>query len=139
MDRLPLHRKHNFSFPSGYAKLGREAGGHLDQAHPYLRESGPMSTSLNGTNGPIVSAALASGNIRDPADVQMDQIRDLLLGQFKTELSGRFAAIESRLSTLEQHVAAARHEPEAKRKASLDELAKGVATLGEHIRQMART
>ena len=116
------------------------SGGH-DEANPHLSRECQMSASVNGTNGygqSSASTGVSRDTVRDPADIQMDQIRDLLFGQFRTELAGRFAAIESRLTALERQLAAARAEDEAARKASLDALAKGVATLGDHIRLMAK-
>jgi hypothetical protein len=104
-----------------------------------------MSISLNGANGQNGSNGHSgvnhgsNGASREPADLQMDQIRDLLLGQLKVELANRFAAIEERLATLERNLAAARTDDETKRKAGYDALAKGVAALSEHVQQMAKS
>jgi hypothetical protein len=77
---------------------------------------------------------LASG--RNPADLQMDQIRDLLFGEFKTRMESRLAAMAVRLAALEAGLAAARSEEDQHRKATFDTLADGLGTLANQIRQL---
>jgi hypothetical protein len=103
-----------------------------------------MNTSTNGANGysnghsaPNVVTLPVTKAI-DPADAQMDQIRDLLFGEFKREIDHRMAAFEARIVDLERRLAAARSEDESKRKAMLDDIARGVASLGEHVKQISR-
>jgi hypothetical protein len=103
-----------------------------------------MSSLSNGANGygnghggtNVVS--LTPAKAIDPADAQMDQIRDLLFGEFKREIDQRFAVFDARLVDLERRLAAARSEDEGKRKAMLDDIARGVASLGDHVKQISR-
>lgn len=123
-----------------------------------------MSTLSNGTNGygngqhtngpsggrgagigaPNV-VSLSTTKAIDPADAQMDQIRDLLFGELKRDIDARMAAFDARLVDLERRLAAARSEltavrseDETKRKAMLDDIARGVAALGDHVKQISR-
>ena len=106
-----------------------------------------MSSAPNGTNGyGHVSPSVANSNVVslsmakviDPADATMDQIRDLLFGEFKREVDGRIAAIEQRMADLERRLSAARTEDETKRRGMLDDIARGVAALGDHVKQIAK-
>lgn len=75
---------------------------------------------------------------RDPRDDQMDQIRDLLFGEFKRLSDERFAAIEARLSTLEARVSALAGEHVAQRRDTLDDLSRGIEELGAYVRRLSR-
>ena len=74
----------------------------------------------------------------DPADAQMDQIRDLLFGELKREIDQRFGAVETRLADLERRLSAARNEDEAKRRGMLDDIARGMSALGDHVKQIGK-
>ncbi len=105
-----------------------------------------MSLGSNSANGyshtsgqttpKIVS--LATAKAVDPVDAQMDQIRDLLFGEFKREIDLRMAAFEARIVDLERRLAAARAEDETRRRSMLDEIARGVTALGDHVKQISR-
>lgn len=101
-----------------------------------------MSSAANGTNGyghtsaNVVSLSMAKAP--DPADAQMDQIRDLLFGELRREIDQRIGAIESRVVDLERRLSAARTEDETKRRGMLDDIARGVAALGDHVKQIAK-
>jgi Mg2+ and Co2+ transporter CorA len=105
-----------------------------------------MSSAANGSNGYGHAHANPSANVvslsmakaLDPADAQMDQIRDLLFGEFKREMDQRIGAIEARLVDLERRLSAARTEDETKRRGMLDDIARGVAALGDHVKQIAK-
>jgi hypothetical protein len=98
-----------------------------------------------GGHGAQNVVTLNTAKAIDPADAQMDQIRDLLFGEFKREIDQRLAGFDARLVDLERRLAAARTElasarteDEGKRKAMLDDIARGVATLGDHVKQISR-
>lgn len=106
-----------------------------------------MSSTANGSNGygthgsshgtaNVIS--LNTAKPLDPADAQMDQIRDLLFGELKREIDQRFVAIETRLVDLERRLSAARNEDETKRRMMLDDIARGMAVLGDHVKQIGK-
>ncbi len=79
----------------------------------------------------------------------MDQIRELLVGDVLRQTETRLATLEARLKDLETTVGsrvAALHarlealsgEVGADRRATFDDLAKGVLELGERIRKISR-
>lgn len=78
------------------------------------------------------------GSGRDPRDDQMDQIRDLLFGEYKRLSDEKFAAIEARLSTLEARVHALAGEQVAARRDTLDDLSRGIEELGAYVRGLSR-
>jgi len=79
-----------------------------------------------------------SAPIRDSRDDQMDQIRDLLFGEYKRLSDERLAAIEARLSTLEARVSALAGEQVAQRRDTLDDLSRGIEELGAYVRRLSR-
>jgi hypothetical protein len=72
---------------------------------------------------------------RDASELQMDQIRELLFGEFKRHVEGRLAAMDARLTALEAGLAVARADEEQRRRAAFDRLAEGIADLAGQIRQ----
>jgi hypothetical protein len=72
---------------------------------------------------------------RDPGELQMEQIRDLLFGELRRQMEGRFAALEARVAALEAGLASARAEEEHRRRAAFDSLAEGITALAGQIRQ----
>jgi hypothetical protein len=86
---------------------------------------------------------------RDPADEKMEQIRDLLFGEYQRQSELRINQLEARIRDLE---AALGHrldalqarfdghvgETEAGRRTAFDELSRGVQDLAERIRQIPR-
>ena len=90
----------------------------------------------NGASPNVVS--LSTAKAIDPADAQMDQIRDLLFGEFRREIDQKLAVMDQRITDLERRLSAARTEDESKRKSMLDDIARGVSALGDHVRQIQR-
>lgn len=87
---------------------------------------------------------------RDQADEKMDQIRDLLFGEFKQASDARLAALEARvrdfeatvgqrLDAIQARINALAGETQADRRSAFDELARSVQDLSERIRQIPRT
>ena len=79
----------------------------------------------------------------------MEQIRELLLGPHVRDTEARIAMLEARLKELETvlsqrldalaaRLEALAAEVHAARRNTFDELARGVADLGEHIRKISR-
>jgi hypothetical protein len=90
-----------------------------------------------------------SGAARDPADEKMEQIRDLLFGEYQRQSEVRIAQLEMRIRDLESGVQrrldalqarldALVGESHAERRSAFDDLARGVQELGERIRQIPR-
>jgi hypothetical protein len=86
---------------------------------------------------------------RDPSDEKMEQIRDLLFGEFQRQSEGRINQLETRIRDLETNLQrkldalqarfdALTGETQADRRSAFDELARGVQELGERIRQIPR-
>ncbi|MEL7049298.1 MAG: hypothetical protein AAFO75_10130 [Pseudomonadota bacterium] len=100
------------------------------------------AASLNG---------LRSGNAAaDFQDERMDQIRELLIGDLVREFEQKIARLEGRVQSLEHDLAkraealnmrleALAGEVTADRRSAFDELSKGIAELGQHIKQVSRT
>jgi hypothetical protein len=72
---------------------------------------------------------------REPTDLQMDQIRDLLFGEFRNGIESRLAAMEVRLAALEAGLAAVKTDEDKARRATFDALADGLGTLATQLRQ----
>lgn len=86
---------------------------------------------------------------RDAADEKMEQIRDLLVGEYQRDVTVRLAQLEARIRELETDVThrldalqarieAMAGETQADRRSAFDELARGVQELGERIRLIPR-
>jgi hypothetical protein len=93
--------------------------------------------------------SLADAGQHEPTDDQMQQIRELLIGDAVRRSSVRADLIEARLKDLEAEMArrfdalSAQVEALAKdlaadRRTAFDELAHGVADLGERIRHLSQ-
>lgn len=100
-------------------------------------------------NAPSLSELRTSSAQRDTSDEKMEQIRELLIGQHVRESATRMAALESRmrdielslsrrLDALSARLEAMAAEAGAERRNTFDELSRGVAELGEHIRKISR-
>jgi hypothetical protein len=74
----------------------------------------------------------------DSADAQMEQIRELLVGDLQRRADARLEALEARVRELEARLEALNTEQTASRRSAFEELAKGVAELGERIRNLAQ-
>ena len=74
----------------------------------------------------------------DSADAQMEQIRELLVGDLQRRADARLEALEARVRDLEARLEALSTEQTASRRSAFEELAKGVAELGERIRNLAQ-
>lgn len=93
---------------------------------------------------------LKNGSIgRDALDDKMEQIRELLYGEFKRDSDARIALIEARVRELESGIhrkldaIQARIETlsgdmKSDRKAAFDDLSHSVLELGERIRTISR-
>jgi hypothetical protein len=79
-------------------------------------------------------------------DDKMDQVRELLFGDYQRQSEARMALLEARLrelelglqrrlEELEQQVAGIAHKVDADNRAAFDELARGIADLGERVRR----
>ena len=93
--------------------------------------------------------SLADAEQREPTDDQMQQIRELLVGDAVRRSSTRAEIIEARLKDLEAEmmrrfdalsaqVEALANNLAADRRTAFDELAHGVADLGERIRHLSQ-
>jgi uncharacterized protein YlxW (UPF0749 family) len=100
-------------------------------------------------NATTISPLRTAQQPRDAQDEKMDQIRELLVGDILRQTEARLSTLEARLKDLEATVGsrvAALHarlealagEVGADRRATFDDLAKGVLDLGERIRKIAR-
>jgi len=74
----------------------------------------------------------------DSADAQMEQIRELLVGDVQRRADARLEALEARVRDLEARLEALNSEQTANRRSSFEELARGVAELGERIKNLAQ-
>jgi hypothetical protein len=103
---------------------------------------------MNATSLEELRAGLAAK--RDASDDRMDQIRELLIGDYLRSSDARFAILESRLRDLEglvfrrvdalsARIEAMSGEFGSDRRASFDELSRMVGELGESIRRISRT
>ncbi len=101
-------------------------------------------------NAPSLSELRTASVQRDASDEKMEQIRELLIGQHVRDSTTRIAALESRmrdievtlsrrLDALSARLEAMAAETGAERRNSFDELSRGVAELGEHIRKISRS
>lgn len=104
--------------------------------------SASPTPDLNGTGD--LRATGADGRV---SDEKMDQIRDLLFGDFAKQSELRVAALETRvrelegalqqrLEALEGRLEAMSREIGAEQSRSFDEIARGVMELGEHIKRI---
>ena len=93
--------------------------------------------------------SLADAGQTEPTDDQMQQIRELLFGEALRRNSSRADLIEARLKDLEAEItrrfdalsaqlAALAADLATDRRTAFDELAHGVAELGERIRHLSR-
>lgn len=100
-------------------------------------------------NATTLSELRSSVIVRDQGDEKMDQIRELLIGEYTRRSEARIAALEARLQTLEKELAqrfdamSARIEAlagatDADRRTSFEELARGMHDLGERMRGLAK-
>lgn len=80
-------------------------------------------------------------------DEQMDQVRDLLFGDYQRQSEARLALLEARIRELElglqrrldgieQRVEQLAGKADADQRAAFDDLARGISELGERVRRM---
>ena len=74
----------------------------------------------------------------ESTDAQMDQIRELLVGDILRRADARVEALEARVHELEGRLEALGAEQTAGRRSAFDEWSRGVAELGERIRHLAQ-
>ena len=96
------------------------------------------ATSYSEFRNGIVQAA--------QSDDKMDQVRELLFGEYQRQCEARLALMEARirelelgfhrrLDTLESRVEGMAGKVDADQRAAFDELARGIADLGERVRR----
>lgn len=104
--------------------------------------SASPTPDLNGTGN--LKTTSADTHV---SDEKMDQIRELLFGDFAKQSELRVAALEARvrelegalqqrLDALEGRLEAVSREIGAEQSRSFDEIARGVMELGEHIKRI---
>ena len=71
----------------------------------------------------------------DSTDAQMEQIRELLVGDILRRADARVEALEARVRELEGRIEALA----ASRRSAFDELSRSVAELGERLRHLAQS
>ena len=80
-------------------------------------------------------------------DEKMDQVRELLFGEYQRQSESRLALLEARirelelsvlrrLDALEGRVEQVASRLDAEQRATLDELGRGIADLGERVRRL---
>ena len=74
----------------------------------------------------------------DSTDAQMDQIRELLVGDIQRRADARVEALEARVRELEARFEALGVEQTAGRRSAFDELSRSVTELGERIGQLGQ-
>ena len=81
-----------------------------------------------------------------PADDKMDQVRELLFGEYQRQSEARMALLEARirelelgfqrrLDAMESRMEGIASKVDADNRAAFDELARGIADLGERVRR----
>jgi len=101
---------------------------------------------MNAPNLNDIRSAFAA---REAGDEKMNQVRDLLIGDFVRVSEARLAALEGRirdletgigerLTLLQQRIETLGADHTADRQAAFDELGKHVRDLGERIRVLSR-
>ncbi len=81
----------------------------------------------------------AQSTYADSTDAQMEQIRELLVGDIVRRADARVEALEARVRELEARLEALGAEQTAGRRSAFDELYRSVAELGERIRHLAQS
>ncbi len=107
---------------------------------------------MNATSYAEFRNAIAPGthnSANNPAtqnDEKMDQVRELLFGEYQRQTEARMAMLEARIRELElalqrrldgieQRVDQAAGKVDAEHRAAFDELARGITDLGERVRR----
>lgn len=84
------------------------------------------------------------------ADEKMDQVRDLLFGEYQRKMEAHVTLLEERIRELETsfnrkldamqaRIDAVAAEGDASQRSSLDEIAQGMQELGERIRKIQKS
>jgi len=80
----------------------------------------------------------AQSSHADSTDAQMEQIRELLVGDIQRRADARVEALEARVREFEARLEALSAEQTAGRRSAFEELARSVAELGERIKHLAQ-
>lgn len=99
---------------------------------------------MNATSYAEFRSALAPAS---PNDDKMDQVRELLFGEYQRQSEARLALLEARvrelelslqrrLEALEGRVEQIVNRVDAEQRATVEELGRGIADLGERIRRI---
>jgi hypothetical protein len=114
-----------------------------DSRSPELRS--PELRSIDARLAEIKTGA----NPRDLSDVKMDQIRELLFGEVQRQSEQRITTLEAkvhdletalhhRLDAMQARIDALAAETRGDRQSTLDELARGIADLGDRVKRIPR-
>lgn len=101
---------------------------------------------MNITSHGQFKSSLPSGDLKDD---KMDQVRELLFGEYERLNNARFSELEARvkelelgvhqrLDALQARLVALAADVSSDQKTAFDELARGIAELGERIRTAHR-
>jgi hypothetical protein len=99
---------------------------------------------MNATSYAEFRTVVGQGAARDE---KMDQVRELLFGEYQRQSEARMALLEARIRELElglqrrldgieQRVEQLAGKADADQRAAFDELARGLADLGERVRRL---
>jgi hypothetical protein len=99
---------------------------------------------MNATSYAEFRAAAGPANLNDD---KMDQVRELLFGEYQRQSEARLALLEARvrelelslqrrLEALEGRVEQIVNRVDAEQRATVEELGRGIADLGERIRRI---
>lgn len=88
------------------------------------------SASLNGLRTGLAQS--------DASDERMDQVRELLLGDFIRQFDAKISALEAKVEALSMRMEALSGEVTGDRRAAFDELSKGVAELSNQIGRISK-
>ena len=90
-------------------------------------------------NAPVFTEFRPNAANRDAGDDKMDQIRELVLGEYRRQTDMRLARIESRMDALAARLEAMSGEIDTERRTAFDALSKGVLDLGEQIKRITKS
>jgi hypothetical protein len=92
--------------------------------------------SLSGVPANDLGRAVAADGAG--GDDQLEQVRELLFGEQARRNDERLAAIEQRLTALEARFDALAREHAVNRAETIDQIARGIVDLGEHVRRIGK-
>jgi hypothetical protein len=119
-----------------------------DSRSPELRSPELRSPELRSIDARLAEIKTGA-NPRDLSDVKMDQIRELLFGEVQRQSEQRITTLEAkvhdletalhhRLDAMQARIDALAAETRGDRQSTLDELARGIADLGDRVKRIPR-